>query len=151
MKRLIYGMLSGLVIMSAAMPAKAETQPVIVAQSEGSLEQMYYQQRVLTEEIQSLMTQMKVMMAEMKALSSLPSDKSVTMNDLYKQQQLLDAKVDALIGRTRLDTIAPRTDRSATVQNVYQQQVSMVAEIKEMMAELKQMMAAYRGRATNLR
>jgi len=59
MKKLIYGMLSGLVIMSAVMPAEAETKPVVVAQSRSTIEQMYKQQRVLTQEIQSLMTQIK--------------------------------------------------------------------------------------------
>jgi hypothetical protein len=35
------------------------------------------------------------------------------------------------------------------VQDVYQQQVVMMAEMKEMMAEMKRMMVVYRGRATD--
>jgi len=90
------------------------------------------------------------MMAEMKALTSLPTTKPVTMKDVYQQQQILTAKIDALIGRTRFDVIAPGSEGSPpTVQEVYQQQVSMVAEMKEMMAEMKQMITVYQGRVTD--
>ena len=149
MKRLIYGTLSGLVILSTAMPAKAESPTFVTAQSQATIEQMFRQQRVLTDEIQTMMAQMKIMMAEMKALTSLPPGKSASMTDLYNQQQILIARMDTLIGRTRLDTIAPKTTSSATVQEVYQQQVEMMAEIKEMMTEMKRMITVYRGRVTD--
>ncbi|MDX2232212.1 MAG: hypothetical protein NW220_21430 [Leptolyngbyaceae cyanobacterium bins.349] len=148
MKRLIYAALSSLALVSATMPAKANTQSFVIAQSQSTIEQMYKQQRVLTEEIQSLMTQMKIMMAEMKVLTAMPPEKSVTMNDLYKQQQLLSAKVDTLIGRTRLDAIAPRTD-TATAETIQQQQMGMIAEMKEMMTEMKRMITVHRGRVTD--
>ncbi len=76
------------------------------------------------------------------------------MADLYKQQQVLISKMDSIIGRTRLDTIQPRTSRSetgtATVQEVHQQQAEMIAEMKEMMADMKKMITVFRGRVTNL-
>jgi hypothetical protein len=137
MKRLAYGVLSSLVILSAAVPAKAETQPFMIAQSASTIEQMYQQQRVLTYDIKTMMTQMKAMMAEMKALTASPSGKPVTMNDLYKQQQVLAARMEMLIGQTKYDTIQPTPKDSATVQEVYQQQQMMIAEMKEMMAEMK--------------
>jgi len=151
MKRLIYGTLSSLIILSTVIPVQAEPQSVLTAQSNSTVERMFEQQRVLTEDIQMIMTQMKRMMAEMKVLTSMPSQQMVTMNDVYKQQQLLAARMDALIGRTRFDTIQPRTTGSATIQEVYQQQVDMVAEMKEMMAEMKRMVTVYRGRVTELR
>jgi hypothetical protein len=141
MKRLAYGVLSSLVILSAAGPVKAETPTFTIAQSESTIAQMYQQQRVLTEDIQTLMAQMKTVMAEMKALTASPSGKSVTMNDLYKQQQVLSARMDMLIGRTRYDTIQPTATipktNSAAVQEVHQQQQAMVAEMKGMMTEMK--------------
>ncbi len=141
MKRLACGVLSSLVILSAAIPAKAETPTFTIAQDLTTIEQMYEQQRVLTNDIQTVMTQMKAMMAEMKALTAAPSGKSVTMNDLYKQQQALSARMDLLIGRTRYDTIQPTATSPkatpATVQTVQQQQQVMVAEMKEMMIEMK--------------
>ncbi len=155
MKRLVSGVLSSLLVLSTVVPAKAETPTYVVAQSESTIERMYQEQRVVTEGMLELMAQMKTMMAEMKALTSLPTGKPVTMNDLYKQQQIMAARMDALIGRTRLDTIQPRVSTSApspaTVQEVHQQQQAMMTEMKEMMAEMQQMIAVYRGRATNLR
>lgn len=151
MKKLVFGSLSSLVLLLTVMPAKAEIQPAVVAQSQSTIEQMFRQQRVLTDEMKSLMAQMKVLMAEVKALTAEPSEKPITMGDLYKQQQILAARVDALIGRTRFDTIAPRATTSGSVQEVYQQQVEMMAEMKEMMAEIKRMVTVYRGRVTDLR
>lgn len=158
MKRLAYGVLSSLVILSAVGPAQAETPAFMVAQSESTIERMFQEQRVVTEGMLEMMAQMKVMMAEMKALMASPSGKPVTMNELYKQQQILAARMDALIGRTRLDTIQPKAvssatgaTSSATVQEVQQQQQTMMAEMKEMMAEMKKMITVYRGRATDPR
>jgi hypothetical protein len=145
---LIYGTLSSLLILSVITPAKADTQPLIVAQSNSTVDEMFRQQRVLKDDIQALMTDLRTMMAEMKALSSLPSGKTATMNDLYKQQQLLAARFDSIVGRTRLDTIQPRATSSASVQEVHQQQVEMLTEMKAMMAEMKRMIAVYRGRVT---
>lgn len=155
MKRFAYGVLSSLVILSAVVPAKAETSAFTVAQSESAIERVAQEQRVLTEGMLEVMAQMKVMMAELKTLTSSPTGKPVTMEDVYKQQQMLEARVDALIGRTRLDTIQPRATspvtNSATIQEVHQQQQAMMAEMKEMMTEMKQMITVYRGRATDLR
>ena len=151
MKKLVSGALSSLVILSATLPARAEIPTFTVAQSQSTIEQMFRQQRVLTEEIQTMMAEMKTMMAEMKALTALPVGQSATMNDLYKQQQILAMKVDSLIGRTRFDTIQPRTTETVTVQEVHQQQTAMMAEMKEMMAEMKKMIAVYRGRGTEPR
>lgn len=155
MKRFAYGVLSSLVILSAVGPAKAETPAFTVAQSESAIERVAQEQRVLTEGMLEVMAQMKVMMAELKTLTSSPTGKPVTMEDIYKQQQMLEARVDALIGRTRLDTIQPRAispaTNSATIQEVHQQQQAMMAEMKEMMTEMKQMITVYRGRATDLR
>lgn len=141
MKRLTCGILSSLVILSTAGVARAETPTFTIAQDLTTIEQMYEQQRVLTNDIQTLMTQMKTVMAEMKALTAAPPGKSVTMNDLYKQQQALSARMDMLIGRTRYDTIQPTATSpkasSATVQSVQQQQQMMIAEMKGMMAEMK--------------
>jgi hypothetical protein len=141
MKRLTCGILSSLVILSAAGVAKAETPAFVVAQSESTIERMYQEQRVVTEGMLELMAQMKTMMAQMKALTDLPPGKSVTMNDLYKQQQVLSARMDMLIGRTRYDTIQPTATSPkaspATVQSVQQQQQVMMAEMKEMMTEMK--------------
>lgn len=145
---MIYGTLSSLLILSVITPAKADTQPLIVAQSNSTVDEMFRQQRVLKDDIQALMTDLRTMMAEMKALSSLPSGKTATMNDLYKQQQLLAARFDSIVGRTRLDTIQPRATSSASVQEVHQQQVEMLTEMKAMMAEMKRMIAVYRGRVT---
>jgi hypothetical protein len=151
MKRLVSGILSSLVILSATIPTQAQTPNFTVAQSESAIEQLSKEQRVVTEGMLELMAQMKTMMAEMKALTAPSSGKPVTMNDLYKQQQVLSTQMDMLIGRTRLDTIQPREARSASVQEVQQQQQVMIAEMKNMMAEMQKMMAVYRGRATNLR
>jgi HD superfamily phosphodiesterase len=141
MKRLACGILSSLVILSAAGVAKAEAPTFTIAQDLTTIEQMYEQQRVLTNDIQTLMTQMKTVTAEMKALTASPPGKAVTMSDLYKQQQALSARMDMLIGRTRYDTIQPTATRPKasleTVQSVQQQQQMMIAEMKEMMAEMK--------------
>jgi hypothetical protein len=67
------------------------------------------------------------------------------MTDLYKQQQVMLAQIMTL-SQSRLDTILPRKN-AATVQDVYQQQAAIMAEMKTMMAEMKTMMEAYRGRA----
>lgn len=153
MKRLVYGALSSLVILAIAVPGMAETPVTIIAQSESDtiIDRMFYEQRLLREDMRQMMAQMKAMMAEMKATQSMPAGKSVTMNDLYKQQQILAAQVESLINRNRLDTIPPRATTSATVQEVYQQQQTMISELKEMMAEMKKMVAVYRGRVTDLR
>lgn len=150
MKRLTYGILSSLVIFSAAMPVKAETPAFITAQSESTVERMFQQQRVLTEDIQSLMAQMKTVMAQMKALTSVPQGQSPTMADLYKQQQVMATHLETLLAQNRLDTIPPRRV-NATVQEVYEQQVAMVSEMKTMMAEMKAMVEVYRGRVTSPR
>jgi len=89
-------------------------------------------------------------MAQMKALTSLPNAQSPTMADLYKQQQVMIAKLETTLARTRLDTLPPRSS-TATVQEVHDQQVAMIAEIKAMMVEMKTMMEVYRGRVTNNR
>ncbi len=125
MKKIAFGVLSSLLVLSAAIPAKAETPAFVVAQSAPSIEsieQMYEQQRVVTETMTETMAQMKAMMAEMKALTATPNGKSVTTNDLYRQQQ-----------------------------SIQQQQQAMMTEMKQMMAEMKQMLTVYRGRATNLK
>ncbi len=153
MKRLIYGALSSLVIVSTAVPVMAETPVSIVAQTDSDtiIDRMFYEQRILREEIQQMMAQMKAMMAEMKATQAMPAGKNITMNDLYKQQQVLATQVEALVARNRLDTIPPRTTGTATVQEVHQQQQAMISELKTMMAEMKQMVAVYRGRVTDLK
>jgi len=149
-RRLTYTLLSSLVILSTAMPAKAETPTFMIAQSNSTIERMFEQQRVLTDDIQTLMAQMKTMMAQMKALTSLPDGQSPTMADLYKQQQILMTRLEAALPRTRLDTIPPRSS-AATVQAIHEQQTALVAEMKTMMAEMKAMMEVYRGRVTNNR
>lgn len=151
MKRLVYSIAYSLVIVSAAMPAHAETPIFKVAQSDSTIERMFRELRVVTDDMQTMMTQMKMMMAEMKALTSVPAGKSATTNDLYKQQQVLIGQMEILIGRTKLDTLLPRTTSTATVQEVRQQQKVMITEMKSMVAEMKAMMAAYRGRATDRR
>jgi hypothetical protein len=149
MKRLTCAAVSSLMVMSFITPVRAESTPAITAQSRSTIEEMFFRQRVLTDELQTLMAQMKMMMAEMNTLTTPPTEKPVTMADLHKQQQLLIARVDSLIGRSRLDTLSPKPATAATVQDVYQQQVVMMAEMKEMMAEMKRMMVVYRGRATD--
>lgn len=151
MKRLLYGTLSTLLILSVMTPAKANIPPFAIAQSNSTVDEMFRQQRVLKDDIQALMADMKTIIAEMKILSTLPSNKVATMNDLYKQQQLLAARFDSIIGRTRLDTIQPKATSAATVQEVHQQQVEMITEMKAMMAEMKRMIAVYRGRVSEPR
>lgn len=152
MKRLAYGVLSSLLILATTIPVGAETSTTLVqsntvAQSNSAtIDQMFRQQKVLADEIQALMAQMKTMMAEMKALTALPDGQTPTMADLYKQQQRLITQVEALTNRTKLETIQPRKS-TATVQDVHQQQVTMMAEMKAMMAEIKSMSEVYRGRA----
>ncbi|MBM0744858.1 hypothetical protein JOY44_25390 (plasmid) [Phormidium sp. CLA17] len=151
MKRLVYGIVSSLIIVSVAVPATAKTPTFVIAQQDATIQRMFRELRVVTEDMQEMMTQMKMMMAEMKALTSVPSGKPTTTNDLYRQQQVLIQQMEILIGRTRLGTIQPRTISTSTVQEVQQQQQVMMTEMKEMMAEMKRMMAAYRGRATDRR
>ncbi len=151
MKRFAYGVLSSLVILSVTIPAKAETPTFTIAQQDSTIQRMFRELRVVTDDMQTMMAQMKTMMAEMKALTSVPAGKSATTNDLYKQQQVLIGQMDMLIGRTKLDTLLPRTTSTATVQEVQQQQQVMITEMKAMMTEMKAMMAAYRGRATDRR
>lgn len=151
MRKIVYGIVSSLVIVAAAMPAHAETPSFRIAQEDSSIERMFRELRVVTDDMQTMMTQMKMMMAEMKALTSVPAGKSATTNDLYKQQQVLIGQMEMLIGRTKLDTLLPRTTSKATVQEVQQQQQVMITEMKAMMTEMKAMMAAYRGRATDRR
>jgi hypothetical protein len=122
MKRLATGILSSVLVLSAVVPVKAETPAFVVAQSESTIEQMFREQRVVTEGMLEMMAEMKAMMAEMKALTATPTGKTVTTNDLYRQQQ-----------------------------SVQQQQQTIMAEMKQMMAEMKQMLTIYRGRANNLR
>lgn len=146
MKKLAYGILSSVLILAATVPVGATTPPTLVAQSSSSrIEQMFRQQRVLTDEIQSMMAQLKTMMAEMKALTSLPEGQTPTMTDVYKQQQVILAKIETL-SQSRFDTLLPR-NKAATVQDVHQQQMAMIAELKTMMAEMKTMLEVYRGRA----
>lgn len=145
MRRLIYGVLTSLVIVSAAMPAGAEP-PITIAQQDSTLQQMYRQQRVLTDDMRTIMAQMQTMMAQMKALMSLPEG-NPTMTDLYKQQQVILAQMDRIIGRSRLDTLPPQQS-TATIQEVYQQQQLMLAEMKGMMAEMQKMIEVYRGRVS---
>jgi len=148
-RKLTYGVLSSLLILSVTVPARAEIPSSAIAQSnEATIEQMFKEQRVLTNEIQTLMTQVKVLMAEMKALTALPEGQTPTMADLYKQQQLLMAQVQALTAQTRVETLLPRKG-AATVKEVHEQQVAMIADIKSMMTELKSMIQIYRGRAGN--
>ncbi|PSB24321.1 hypothetical protein [Stenomitos frigidus] len=149
MKSFAYGVgvLSSLLILATTVPVGATTPTATVAQSNSSsIEQMFREQKVLTDEIKTLMTQMKAMMAEMKALTSLPEGQAPTMADLYKQQQVILAQVQTL-SQSRFDTLQPRKN-TATVQEVHQQQVAMMAEMKSMMAEMKAMIEAYRGRAS---
>jgi TolA-binding protein len=152
MKKLAYGLLSGLLMLAVTVPVGATTptstivQPTTVAQSNSAtIEQMFREQKVLTDEIQALMAQMKTMMAEMKALTSLPEGQAPTMADLYKQQQVILARLETL-SQSRFDTLVPKKN-AATVQEVHQQQVAMIADLKTMMAELKTMAEVYRGRA----
>lgn len=147
MKRLAYAALSSLMIASAAIPVGATPPPTTVAQSGSTIEQMYFQQRVLSQDLETLMTQMKAMMAEMKAVTAAPSGKTITMEDLYKQQQVLAAQVETLIGRSRWDTLRPSATDTTTLQVVQQHQQAMIAEMKEMMTEMKKMVTVYRGRA----
>jgi hypothetical protein len=150
-RKIVYSLVSSLVIVSAAMPAKAETLPFMIAQQDSTIQRMFRELRVVTDDMQTMMTQMKMMMAEMKALTSVSAGKSATTNDLYRQQQVLIGQMEMLIGRTKLDTLLPRTISTVTVQEVHQQQQVMITEIKAMMTEMKAMMAAYRGRATDRR
>lgn len=146
MKRVAYGILSSLLILSVTVPVGAKTPTAAIAQSNSmTIEQMFREQKVLTDEMQTLMAQMKAMMAEMKALTSLPSGQTPTITDLYKQQQLMLARIETLSNRTKLETILPQKS-AATVQDVYQQQQAMMAEMKSMAAEMKQMLEVYRGR-----
>ena len=147
MKKLAYGVLSSLLILAATVPVQAATPAVTVAQSNNSaaIEQMFREQKVLADELQTLMTQAKTMMAEMKVLTSPSEGQAPTMTDLYKQQQVILAQIMTL-SQSRLDTILPKKN-AATVQDVYQQQAAIMAEMKTMMAEMKTMMEAYRGRA----
>jgi hypothetical protein len=145
-KKLAYGVLSSLLILAATVPVHATTPAVTIAQSNSAaIEQMFREQKVLADELQTLMTQAKTMMAEMKVLTSPPEGQAPTMTDLYKQQQVMLAQIMTL-SQSRLDTILPRKN-AATVQDVYQQQAAIMAEMKTMMAEMKTMMEAYRGRA----
>lgn len=147
MKRFAYGVLSSLVILSVAVPTKAETPTFMIAQQDSTIQRMFRELRVVTDDMQTMMAQMKTMMAEMKVLTSLPAGQTPTMTDLYKQQQILMTQMETLIGRTKFDTIPPRKS-TATVQEVYQQQVVMMTEMKAMMAEMKRMMTVFRGRVT---
>ncbi len=148
MKKLTYGVLSSLLILATAIPSGATTPaPTIAQANSASIDQMFQEQRVLTGELQTMMAQMKMMMAEMKALTSIPEGQTPTTTDLYKQQQILIAQVETLTNRTKLDTILSPGKRTATVQDVYQQQMAMAADLKAMMAEMKTMLEAYRGRA----
>ncbi len=149
MKRVAYGILSSLLILSVTVPVGAKTPTAAIAQSNSmTIEQMFREQKVLTDEIQALMAQMKAMMAEIKALTSLPSGQTPTMADLYKQQQVILSRLETL-SQSRFDTISPRKPAAtgkATVQDVHQQQQAMMAEMKSMAAEMKQMLEVYRGR-----
>lgn len=146
MKKLAYSVLSGFLILAATVPVQASTPAAIVAQSNSAtIEQMFREQKVLADELQTLMMQAKTMMAEMKVLTSPSEGQAPTMTDLYKQQQVILAQITTL-SQSRSDTILPKKD-TATVQDVYQQQAAMMAEMKTMMAEMKTMMEAYRGRA----
>lgn len=148
MKRFAYGVLSSLVILSVTVPAKAETPTFMIAQQDSTIQRMFRELRVVTDDMQTMMAQMKTMMTEMKALTSVPAGQTPTMTDLYKQQQILTTQMETLIGRTKFDTIPPRATSTATVQEVYQQQKVMMAEMKVMMAEMKRMMTVFRGRVT---
>jgi cytochrome c556 len=151
MKRVTYGILSSLLILSVTLPVGAKTPTATIAQSPNSatIEQMYREQKVLSDEIQTLMAEMKAMMAEMKALTSVPEGKTPTMADLYKQQQVILSRLETL-SQSRLDTILPKrsaANGTATAQDVYQQQQAMMTEMKSMMADMKKMLEVYRGRA----
>jgi len=150
MKRLVYGVLSSLLILSATLPAGAQTPTTTIAQSRPSFEQMYREQQVLTDEIKTMMIEMHALIEQMKALTSLPEGQTPTMADLYKQQLMLGARVDALLGQTKAYP-STSTQGAAIVQDVHQQQVAMMAELKSMMAELKTLAEVYRGRANGFR
>jgi hypothetical protein len=147
MKRLIYGVLSSLLIVSTTVPAQAKTPTPAIALSNATIERMFREQKVFSEDIETLMTQMKAMMAEMKALTAAPAGQAPTMTDLYKQQQVMQAQIDTLLSRSRFDSLTPRGSTSATVEEVHQQQQAMIAEMKSMMGEMKKMVEIYRGRA----
>jgi hypothetical protein len=146
MKRLIYGGLSSLVILLSTVPVQAQTPALVVAQSNSTIERMFREQRAFVGELETIMAEIKIMKAQMKALMALPEGKPATMEDIYKQQQLLSAQMETLLLRNRLNTIPPRTS-TATMQEVYQQQVAMMDEMKGMMTEMKKMIEIYRGRA----
>jgi len=158
MKKLAYGLLSGL-LMLAAIPVGATTPTTTIAQSHtiaqansATIEQMFQEQKVLTNEIQTLMAQMKAMLAEMKALTSLPEGQTPTMADLYKQQQVILTRLETL-SQSRFDTLVPKRSavtgqgKAATVQDIHRQQLAIIADLKTMMAEMKTLMEVYRGRA----
>ena len=146
MKRFAYGILSGLLVLAATAPVRAEILASTTAQSNSTIGQMFREQRVLTDEMRTAMMEMKTMMAEMKALTSLPEGQTPTTTDLYKQQQILRSQMEMLLAQTRIDTILSRRN-GATVQGLYQQQVAMLAELKGMMADMKMMIEVQRGRA----
>lgn len=154
MKRLTYGILSSLLILFATVPVRANTAPIevktaptitIAQASTLTIEQMYEKQRVLSDELQTMMAELKAMTAELKAVTALPPGKSPTMADLYRQQQVILERLNTL-SQTRIDSVLPRKV-TATPQDVYQQQQAMLTEMKAMMAEIKQIADVYRGRA----
>ena len=152
MQRLAYTVLSSLLILATTVPVKAATptfstiQANTVAQSNAAtIDQMFREQRVLSSELQTMMAQMKTMMAEMKALTSLPQGQTPTMTDLYKQQQVILARLETL-SQSRADTLLSGKN-AATVQDIHQQQMAMMTDLKSMMAELKTLIEVYRGRA----
>ncbi|MBW4469721.1 MAG: hypothetical protein KME45_04875 [Stenomitos rutilans HA7619-LM2] len=149
MKKLTYGILSSLLILSVTVSVGATTPPAAtIAQAKPlTIEQMFETQRVLSDEIQSTMAELKAMMAEIKALTAVPPGQNPTMADLYKQQQVIISQLEALnLSQTRIDSVLPKK-RAATVQDVYQQQQALLTELKSMKAELKTMVETYRGRA----
>ncbi len=124
MKKFAYGVLSSLLILAATVPVQATTPAAIVAQSNSAtIEQMFREQKVLADELQTLMRQAKKMMAEMKVLTSPPVGQAPTMTDLYRQQQMILAQITTL-SQSRSDTILPKKN-AATVQDVHQQQAAM--------------------------
>ncbi len=159
MKKLAYGLLSGLLLLAATIPVGATTPTTTITQSHtiaqansATIEQMFQEQKVLTNEIQTLMAQMKAMLAEMKALTSLPEGQTPTMADLYKQQQVILTRLETL-SQSRFDTLVPKRSavtgqgKAATVQDIHRQQLAIIADLKTMMAEMKTLMEVYRGRA----
>ena len=165
MKKLAYSLLSGLLMLATTIPVGATTPTTTIAQSHtiaqphtiaqansATIEQMFREQKVLTDEIQTLMAQMKVMLAEMKALTSLPEGQTPTMADLYKQQQVILTRLETL-SQSRFDTLVPKRSavtgqgKAATVQDIHRQQQAIIADLKTTMAEMKTLMEVYRGRA----